>query len=188
MKNFIDYYKVLNVSSEATGSEITSSYKKLVTTYQLYKGDDTETMNKINEAYKILSEPLLRDNYDILYKKYCKYIIELTAQTIRKKITSSQQQAKKNISSTTLPYSDVYILINQTRKICKEKMIEGFVWLVSGIVISFLSCLFLSTDSVTKVVVCYGAILWGGYAVIKSAYYYFFPMQLINKAKTSSSN
>lgn len=62
-----NYYKILGISRNATINDIKSSYRKLVMKYHpdVSRTKDTEEMFKlINEAYTVLSNPVLRENYD----------------------------------------------------------------------------------------------------------------------------
>jgi len=64
-----DLYKILGVSKNATQDEIKSAFRKLAKEYHpdVYKGDKKEAEEKfkqIAEAYKILSDPEQRKNYD----------------------------------------------------------------------------------------------------------------------------
>jgi len=68
-----DYYRVLNVKSDATQEEIKSSYRRLCNVYhpdkfktqpEWVQKQAEETMKKINEAYNTLKEPNKRKNYD----------------------------------------------------------------------------------------------------------------------------
>lgn len=62
-----DYYKILGVPKNSSLDEIKSAYRKLVMKYHpdISKTKETEEMFKIvNEAYTVLSNPKLRENYD----------------------------------------------------------------------------------------------------------------------------
>mmetsp|Transcript_5536 Transcript_5536/g.6892 ORF Transcript_5536/g.6892 Transcript_5536/m.6892 type:complete len:285 (+) Transcript_5536:88-942(+) len=63
MKN---YYEVLEVSENASPSELKKSYKKLALKYHPDKtgGSDNETFQLIAEAYEVLSDPSNRAEYD----------------------------------------------------------------------------------------------------------------------------
>lgn len=63
----LDYYQILNVSSNATQSEIRESYINLSKQYHPDKSDDTvdpEIYKQIQEAYSILSDEEKRKKYD----------------------------------------------------------------------------------------------------------------------------
>ncbi|MGB9620817.1 MAG: DnaJ domain-containing protein [Brevinematia bacterium] len=62
-----NYYKILGIDRNATIREIKSAYRKLVMKYHpdVSRSRETEEMFKlINEAYNVLSNPKLRENYD----------------------------------------------------------------------------------------------------------------------------
>ncbi|VEU75546.1 chaperone protein [Mycoplasmopsis maculosa] len=67
MDNNKDYYAILGVSKNATEKEIKMAYRKLAMQYHPDKvkdGSSDEKMQKINEAYDILSDPKKREHYD----------------------------------------------------------------------------------------------------------------------------
>lgn len=61
-----DLYKVLKVSVDANVKEIVHSYRKLCLEHHPDKngGESTDEFIRITEAYKILSDPELREVYD----------------------------------------------------------------------------------------------------------------------------
>lgn len=69
-----NYYKELNVQSDATAQEIKTSYRKLAFEYHPDRNkENTEAADKmkaINEAYAVLSDPDKRRQYDMLYRQY----------------------------------------------------------------------------------------------------------------------
>ena len=60
----MDYYKILNVSKEASDSEIKKSYRKLAKENHPDKGGDSEKFKQIAEAYEVLSNKDKRTQYD----------------------------------------------------------------------------------------------------------------------------
>ena len=69
------YYEILEVNPKASGEVIENAYNVLVEKYKpdLYEGDGKqlaeERLRDINEAYKILSDSFLRQQYDIELEK-----------------------------------------------------------------------------------------------------------------------
>ena len=64
-----DYYEVLGVNKNADAATIKKAYRKLAKKYHpdvnlKYGIDTTEQMQEILEAYRILSDPAKRKNYD----------------------------------------------------------------------------------------------------------------------------
>jgi DnaJ-class molecular chaperone len=60
----MDHYQTLGVAKNATPDEIKKSYRKLASKHHPDKGGDTATFQKIEEAYRILSDPQQRQQYD----------------------------------------------------------------------------------------------------------------------------
>ncbi|MCL5407219.1 MAG: DnaJ domain-containing protein [Patescibacteria group bacterium] len=62
-----NYYKILNVSKDATADEIKKAYRKLALQYHPDKNQDHQDgkrFKEINEAYQVLSDPQKRARYD----------------------------------------------------------------------------------------------------------------------------
>ena len=71
---FKDYYSILRVSINSSSEEIKESYKDLISKYHPDKVREDikieEKAKDINEAYKVLSNPMQREEYNKEYKKY----------------------------------------------------------------------------------------------------------------------
>ena len=59
-----DHYQTLGVAKNATPDEIKKSYRKLASKHHPDKGGDTAVFQQIEEAYRILSDPQQRQEYD----------------------------------------------------------------------------------------------------------------------------
>lgn len=60
-----DYYSILNISKQASQSEVKQAYKKLALKYHPDKQNgDTAQFQKIQEAYDTLCDPIKRQKYD----------------------------------------------------------------------------------------------------------------------------
>lgn len=58
------HYETLGVSKTATPDEIKKAYRKLASKHHPDKGGDTAMFQKIEEAYRVLSDPNKRQEYD----------------------------------------------------------------------------------------------------------------------------
>lgn len=59
-----DYYQTLGVAKTATPDEIKKAYRKLASQHHPDKGGDTAMFQQVEEAYRILSDPSKRQQYD----------------------------------------------------------------------------------------------------------------------------
>lgn len=59
-----DYYNNLGISKQATADEIKKAYRKLASQHHPDKGGDTAKFQQIEEAYRTLSDPEKRSQYD----------------------------------------------------------------------------------------------------------------------------
>lgn len=60
----MDHYSTLGVAKNATPDEIKKAYRKLASQHHPDKGGDTAMFQKIEEAYRILSDPEQKAEYD----------------------------------------------------------------------------------------------------------------------------
>lgn len=60
----MDHYQTLGVSKNATPDEIKKAYRKLASQHHPDKGGETAMFQKIEEAYRVLSDPKQRQQYD----------------------------------------------------------------------------------------------------------------------------
>ena len=59
-----DYYNTLGVSREASADEIKKAYRKLASQHHPDKGGDTKKFQEVEEAYRTLSDPDKKAQYD----------------------------------------------------------------------------------------------------------------------------
>ena len=60
----MDYYNILGINNNATPEEIKKAYRKLASIHHPDKGGSKEQFQKIEEAYRTLSDPEKRNQYD----------------------------------------------------------------------------------------------------------------------------
>lgn len=60
----MNYYNILGITKNASQEEIKKAYRKLASQHHPDKGGDTSMFQKIEEAYRILSDPAKRHEYD----------------------------------------------------------------------------------------------------------------------------
>jgi curved DNA-binding protein len=70
----VDYYKILNLKSDATEEEIKRAYRRLAFQYHPDQnqrdGESEERFKEINEAYSVLGDPEKRRRFDRLGSRY----------------------------------------------------------------------------------------------------------------------
>jgi curved DNA-binding protein len=60
----MDHYQTLGVNKNATPDDIKKAYRKLASKHHPDKGGDTAMFQKVEEAYRVLSDPNQRQQYD----------------------------------------------------------------------------------------------------------------------------
>ena len=60
----MDYYSVLGVPRGASEDEIKKAYRKLAAKHHPDKGGDTAKFQEVEAAYRVLSDPAQREQYD----------------------------------------------------------------------------------------------------------------------------
>ena len=69
----MDHYSTLGVEKNATADDIKRAYRKLASKYHPDKGGDTAMFQKVEEAYRTLSDPDKRAAYDNPQQNYFKF-------------------------------------------------------------------------------------------------------------------
>jgi DnaJ-class molecular chaperone len=71
MTNQKDYYKILDISEDASSEDIKKAYRTLAFQYHPDRNPGKEElMKEINEAYAVLSDERKRNEYDLLRQRY----------------------------------------------------------------------------------------------------------------------
>jgi len=110
---FKDYYKLLEVSQNATDEEIKKAFREQAIKWHPDRNQGTDTtlrMQEINEAYLILKDKEARYRYDIEYNKFKQYQEQKRQsqkeQEKSEKQESQQQEQKKQQSRHEYEYRD----------------------------------------------------------------------------------
>ncbi len=161
MSKFIDYYKILDVETNATQDEIKTSYRHLAIKYHPDRGGDTKKMSQINEAYSILSNDNLRFNYDEIHDRF---------------YNTSSHHTEDYIDKT----NELIALLIIAKKAARQAALKGLVYLVIGTAITVGG--YLASSNGGHYLIAWGAILFGGYSFIRGLHYYFNPNLLLKKS------
>lgn len=89
-----DYYRLLEVTADASQDEIRRSYRRLARIYHpdLMRMRNDQRIKQINEAYAVLSDPAQRTRYDIQRLEEQRHIIALETMILQRKQLLRKQQ------------------------------------------------------------------------------------------------
>lgn len=110
---FIDYYKILNLSKDASQEDIKKSYRKLARKYHpdLHPNDKQakEKFQQLSEAQEVLGDPEKRKKYDI-YGENWKHADAIEAEKKRQQTQTSRsdQQTFSGSDYSSGDYSDFF--------------------------------------------------------------------------------
>lgn len=119
----LNYYEILEVNENASIEVIDKAYRVLAKKYHpdVYEGDKKQAeamMQKLNEAYGVLSDENKRSNYDAILKRKKQIELEKSI-TENKKNSSIDSQNFNNINSQT----ETDTPLNNPAKYNKEKFV-----------------------------------------------------------------
>ncbi len=100
--NQFNYYEILGISPLANQDDIQKAYRFLAKQYHPdvnQSENATAIMQKINEAYQVLSNPKTRQLYDMQHKAYIYKQLEIL-RLLRYKKTHSNSNHQKTYSKT----------------------------------------------------------------------------------------
>lgn len=105
---FKDYYKLLEISQNATEAEIKKAFREQAIKWHPDRNKGTDTtlrMQEINEAYLILKDFEARHRYDIEYNKFRQYQ-ESKSRTDNEKSNKKEPYNQQYNSKKQYEYSD----------------------------------------------------------------------------------
>lgn len=117
--NFVDYYKILNISENSSTEQIKKAYRTLARKYHPdacleesaeVKKEYEEKFKQINDAYEILSDDLKRIEYDKLYTAYQKRKRQEKRQKESTKTKNTQKTSKESppfVNNIVNAYKDI---------------------------------------------------------------------------------
>jgi len=118
-------YKTLNIDEKATQDEIKNAYRKKAKENHPDKNGNVEEMKKVNQAYAILKNPLLKEQYDKTgdennsvnneFAQIMNYVIELS-NLIVKENPSNITKWLKNKEKALKQNFDLVLLKNKKEK------------------------------------------------------------------------
>ena len=118
MTNLLEHYKILGVSVGAGITDVTTSYRRLCRTYHPDVNDDPESeelMKRINVAYAVLREKLLRDAAFRERQPYSRPVRRYSGPEVEKEAFSSLNDYFKLISE--YDYSGAYDYLSSYDKL-----------------------------------------------------------------------
>lgn len=105
---FKDYYKLLDISQNATDKEIKKAFREQAIKWHPDRNQGSDTtlrMQEINEAYLILKDKEARARYDIEYNKFKQYQ-EQKSKSHKEKQKSDDQEWQQQKSKRKYEYRD----------------------------------------------------------------------------------
>lgn len=90
---FIDFYQLLTVDTDASETEIKKAYFRLAKEAHPDAGGSTEAMQQLNQAYRTLSDEQKRASYNKLYSLHNR--IEGSDLDLREEATTDQSSGVK---------------------------------------------------------------------------------------------
>jgi DnaJ domain len=106
MSEGINYYATLGIARTATASEIKDAYRHRAKAAHPDAGGSVEAMARVNEAYKALSDPTARSDYDLRQATPARPDVPYPTDSHRPAETVTQQRPSASQSTSTYGADD----------------------------------------------------------------------------------
>ena len=104
MSKLIDYYKVLGVQPDANGEQIGNAYREAAKKSHPDHGGSHENMVLLNKAWKVLSDPKRRADFDRIRAQ----LVAAQLQKVRTAETKESQQEQRGESPSAKAFDPYY--------------------------------------------------------------------------------
>lgn len=131
-----DYYKLLRIAYPSNQKEIHLLYRKLSKLYHPDSGGSESQMKELNEAYRILSNPVSKEDYDKWYVQNCRpqknktevkaHVLDFDCGYYIEKILLDNIKADYNKYKDE--NGDVYIIMQKENGQKKKIILEKYIW------------------------------------------------------------
>lgn len=123
-----DYYKILELNSDASFYQIKSAFRRLSFKYHpdLNNEPDSEDNFKlVNEAYQILTDPLLKNIYDEKLKNQ-NTTFSYQGPVLKPEVYKKRNNSIRNISLVFLLFLGVFLIFQAASSLSSVNTINGY--------------------------------------------------------------
>lgn len=150
-----NYYAILGVSKDVTIDELKKAYRRKVKEWHPDRNSSPQARTiivEVNEAYEILSDPVARANYNILYEAlfttsverfYCQQSDEAKVESVRRRYTSEVEKHENIIRNIKFDLRSLDRFLEEQISNMDHYIESGFYWVgkillwIFGILLAF---------------------------------------------------